>query len=67
MFVKFISAYEIAINSVLIKKQDRLKELQQQYATILRYYPETFFLEELDQKMEVVNKEFNLLAQNQVN
>ncbi len=67
LYVKFVSAYEIAINSVLTKKQARLEELEQQYATILRYYPETFFIEELDRKMEEVNKEFNLLAQNQIN
>ena len=67
LYVKFVSAYEIAINSVLTKKQARLEELEQQYATILRYYPETFFIEELDRKMEVVNKEFNLLSQNQIN
>ena len=67
LYVKFVSAYEIAINSVLTKKQARLEELEQQYATILRYYPETFFIEELDRKMEVVNKEFILLSQNQIN
>ncbi|MGB1020222.1 MAG: outer membrane protein assembly factor BamD [Flavobacteriaceae bacterium] len=67
MVVKFNAAYEIAINSVLSKKQSRLEELQQQYTTILRYYPETFFMDELNQKMEVVNKEHNLLIQNQTN
>ncbi len=67
MVVKFNAAYEIAINSVLTKKQSRLEELQQQYATILRYYPETFFMDELNQKMEVVNKEHDLLTQNQTN
>jgi outer membrane protein assembly factor BamD len=67
LVVKFNAAYEIAINSVLTKKQSRLEELQQQYDAILRYYPETFFLEELDRKMEVVQKERNLLTENQSN
>jgi hypothetical protein len=31
--------------------------LQQQYALILRYYPETLFMEDLNGKMEKVNKE----------
>ena len=57
LYIKFLSLYEIAINSVFSKKEARLKELEQQYALILRYYPETLFLMNLNSKMEKVNKE----------
>ena len=63
MYIKFLSLYEIAVNSILSKKKKRLNELKQQYDLILRYYPETLFLEDLNKKMERVNIElsnFNL-------
>ena len=53
----------MAVNSILSKKKKRLNELKQQYDLILRYYPETLFLEDLNKKMERVNIElsnFNL-------
>ena len=55
LFNKFKASYEIAINSIALKKLDRLLELKQQYDVILRYYPETLFLSELDDKMKTVN------------
>ncbi len=57
LYTKFLSLYEIATNSVLSKKEERLKELQQQYELILRYYPESLFLKDLNDKIEKVNKE----------
>ena len=45
------------------KKLDRLQELQQQYEVILRYYPETLFLSELEDKMKTVNTEIDKLKQ----
>lgn len=57
LYTKFLSLYEIAINSIFSKKEKRLKELQKQYNLILRYYPETLFLVDLDNKMKKVNSE----------
>ena len=57
LYTKFLSFYEIAINSVFSKKEERLKELREQYNLILRYYPETLFLVDLDNKMKRVNSE----------
>lgn len=54
---KFRASYVIAVNSVALKKLDRLVELQQQQEVILRYYPETLFLDELEDKMNTVNSE----------
>ena len=39
------------------KKEDRLNELQQQYNLILRYYPDTVFIQDMDDKMKKVNSE----------
>lgn len=54
LYIKFIASYEIAINSIDAKKQERLEGLIQQYNTLLRYYPETLFLADLDKRMTQV-------------
>ena len=64
LYYKFLSSYEIAINSVYYKKLDRLKELQGIYDIIKRYYPETLFIDDLDKKMERAAKEISLLEDN---
>lgn len=63
LYTKFISSYEIAVNSISNKKQERFKELVQQYNTIIRYYPESLFLEDLDRKMLKVNKDLESIQQ----
>ena len=63
LYTKFISSYEIAVNSISNKKQERFKELVQQYNTIIRYYPESLFLEYLDRKMLKVNKDLESIQQ----
>ena len=63
LYTKFISSYEIAVNSIRNKKQERFKELLQQYNTIIRYYPESLFLEDLDRKMLKVNKDLESIQQ----
>lgn len=61
LYTKFIAAYKIAINSIDSKKTDRLEELIQQFNTIIRYYPETLFLVDLDKKMKKVNSDLELI------
>lgn len=63
LYVKFIASYEIAINSIDAKKQERLEELIQQYNTLLRYYPETLFLADLDKRMTQVYTELKQFDQ----
>jgi outer membrane protein assembly factor BamD len=63
LYIKFISSYEIALNSIDAKKQERLEDLTQQYNTLIRYYPESLFLEDLDKKMEVVQKDLEKFTQ----
>jgi outer membrane protein assembly factor BamD len=62
LFYKFLSSYEIAINSVNSKKTERLNELTQLYGAILRYYPETLFEKDLSKKMKAIEKEINTFA-----
>lgn len=64
LYIKFIASYEIAINSIDAKKQERLEELIQQYNTLLRYYPETLFLADLDKRMTQVYTEIKQFDQN---
>lgn len=64
LYTKFIASYEIAINSIVAKKQERLEALIQQYNTLLRYYPETLFLEDLDKRMAEVYNELKQFDQN---
>lgn len=59
LYFKFLSSYEIAINSVESKKLQRLIDLKQLHYNIVRYYPETLFEEDLTKKMEVIEKEIN--------
>ena len=57
MYVKFNSLYEIAINSIEVKKLERLNELKDYIKLILDYYPETMFLEEIEKKNKIIDKE----------
>ncbi len=63
LYTKFIASCEIAVNSVDSKKKERLEELIQQYNTIVRYYPESLFLEDLDKRMTKVNEDLDQLNQ----
>lgn len=67
LYYKFLSSYEIAINSIPAKKLSRLKELNEIYQTLLRYYPETLFIEEVDKKMNRVTKEIAIIEKNITN
>ncbi len=63
MYYKFLSSYEIAINSIQSKKMERLKDLKQLHSSIIKYYPETIFLEQLSSIMLIVEKEINTFAE----
>jgi outer membrane protein assembly factor BamD len=59
LYYKFLSSYQIAINSIESKKLQRLNDLKTLHNNIVRYYPETLFEEDLTKKMETVEKEIN--------
>jgi outer membrane protein assembly factor BamD len=55
MYYEFLATYEIAINSVENKQKERLNELLILYDNIFRYYPETIYAEDLNQKFTNIN------------
>jgi outer membrane protein assembly factor BamD len=61
LYYKFLSSYEIAVNSIINKKLERLNTTKEMYSTLLRYYPETLFLSDLDKKMKRINIEIDLM------
>ena len=63
LYYKFISSFEIATNSIYTKKLERLRGLEDIYSTLLRYYPETLFLDDVNKKMKQVKKEISTLEQ----
>ena len=63
LFHKFLSNYELALNSIFTKKEKRLKSAQEIANTLLRYFPETLYMEDLDMKSEKIEKELNQFDQ----
>lgn len=63
LYHKFLSNYELAINSIFSKKKERLEGAKEIGNTLLRYFPETLFLEELDDKFKKIEKELNQVDQ----
>ena len=61
LFYKFLSSYEIAINSITSKKLERLESLEKIYSNLKKYYPETIFQIPLNDKIGIINKEIELL------
>ena len=54
-YYKFLASFEIATNSVARLQQQRLEELTILYENIIRYYPESIYMEVLQDKMTRVN------------
>ena len=61
LFYKFLSSYEIAINSITSKKLERLESLEKIYSNLKKYYPETIFQIPLNDKIGIINQEIELL------
>jgi outer membrane protein assembly factor BamD len=59
LYYKFLSAYEIAINSIRNKQKERLEELVILHDNIMRYYPETIYSEDLKNKINNINNLLN--------
>ena len=61
LYYKFLSSYELAINSIISKKLERLHLVDKVFENIKRYYPETIFETQLNEKIDIVKKEIKLL------
>ena len=51
LYYRWLSTYEIAINSIESKILERVTELERSLVNFLKYYPETIFIEDLSYKL----------------
>ena len=56
-FIKFDSAYNLAINSVLYKKEERLKDAVTHYLSFKKSYPNSEFMDEANRMYEEIRTE----------
>ena len=59
LYYRWMSTYEIAINSIESKIIERVTELERSFVNFLRYYPETIFIEDLSNKLNNAKKIIN--------
>ena len=51
LYFRWLSQYEIAINSIETRINDRITELERSLENFLRYYPDTIFIDDLSEKI----------------
>ena len=51
LYFRWLSQYEIAINSIESRINDRITELERSLENFLRYYPDTVFIDDLSEKI----------------
>ena len=51
LYFRWLSQYEIAINSIESRINDRITELERSLENFLRYYPDTIFIDDLSEKI----------------
>ena len=59
LYYRWLSTYEIAINSIESKILERVTELERSLVNFLKYYPETIFIEDLSYKLDNAKKIIN--------
>ena len=59
LYYRWLSTYEIAINSIESKILERVNELERSLVNFLKYYPETIFIEDLSYKLDNAKKIIN--------
>ena len=59
LYYQFATANSIAFYSVADKKKDRIKNVKEAYATLIKYYPNSKYLEEANQVSEKLEKELS--------
>lgn len=57
LYLKLVATTNLALNSTLNKKEERLATAEAAYKNLLRYYPNTSFLKDADNLREKVSKE----------
>ncbi len=61
MFLRFKASNDLALKSVIDKKEERLNNANKAYQKLKRNYPNSKFLPEADKMLEGINKEIELL------
>ena len=56
LYYRWLAQYEIAINSIESRINERITELERSFNNFLRYYPETIFIEDLSDKINTAKK-----------
>ena len=51
LYYRWLSQYEIAVNSIESRINERVTELQRSFENFLRYYPDTIFIDDLSEKI----------------
>ena len=64
LYYKFLSQFEIATNSIPNKKLERLEGAIETHNAILRYYPETLFMDDISEKLEQIRKQIKNINKN---
>ena len=56
LYYKWLSQFEIAINSIESRIVDRVTELERSLDNFLRNYPDTIFIEDLSKKINIAKQ-----------
>ena len=56
LYYRWLAQYEIAINSIESRINERITELERSFNNFLRYYPETILIEDLSEKINTAKK-----------
>ncbi|MEK9755647.1 MAG: outer membrane protein assembly factor BamD [Bacteroidota bacterium] len=56
LYYRWLSQYEIAINSIESRIPERVTELERSLDNFLNYYPETIFIEDLSKKINIAKQ-----------
>ena len=56
LYYRWLSQYEIAINSIEARINERVTELERSFDNFLRYYPDTIFIEDLSEKINIAKQ-----------
>ena len=56
LYYKWLSQFEIAINSIESRIVDRVTELERSLDNFLRNYPDTIFIEDLSEKINIAKQ-----------
>jgi outer membrane protein assembly factor BamD len=56
LYYRWLSQYEIAVNSIEARINERVTELERSLNNFLRYYPDTIFIEDLSDKINIAKQ-----------